>query len=160
MLGTRVKWLLVVLQCVPSRGSFINFLRLATDGFTNIMHTEGVMQHGTHVTTLFQAFALFSAFTLFSATGSRVCDTGMTRTSTRNSRPARGFTVHIPQTVSRSHSPTPCQVGKNVIWGVTLVISAVLTWAVNFSIGCRTVSNGKFHECSTPLVILCHTPTC
>jgi hypothetical protein len=150
----------VALQCVPSKGSFINFLRLATDGFTNIMHAEGVTQHGTHVTTLFQASVLFCTFTLFSATGSRICDTRMTRTLTRNSRPARGLTVHIPQTVSCSHSPTPCQVGKNVIWGVALVISTVLTWTVNFPIGSHTVTNGKFHECSTPVVILCRTPTC
>jgi hypothetical protein len=76
----------MVLQYIPSRGSFINFLRLATDGFTNIVHTEGVTQHGAHVTTLFQASAMFCAFTLFSATGSQVCDTGMTQTPTTNSK--------------------------------------------------------------------------
>jgi hypothetical protein len=103
---------------------------------------------------------MFCEFTMFSATGSGICATVMTRTLTTNSRPARGLTVHIPQIVSRVHPPTSCQVGKNIIWSVTLVISTILAWAVNFAIYSCTITNGKCHKRPTLVVILCRTPMC
>jgi hypothetical protein len=47
-------------------------MRLATDGFPNIVHAKGVTQHGVHVTTLFWASALLWTFTLFCATSCRI----------------------------------------------------------------------------------------
>jgi hypothetical protein len=115
-------------------------------------------QHGMHVAAQFCASALFCASTLFCATGRRICGHRI-RIPARNRSTNLGLTVHIPQNVPRRHSHTPCQVGKNIICGVALVISTVLTCAVNFTIGGRTVTNGKFYKRSTLVIILCRTLT-
>jgi hypothetical protein len=83
-------------------------------------------QHGMHVAAQFCASALFCASILFCATGRRICGHRI-RIPARNRSTNRGLTVHIPQNVPRGHSHTPCQVGKNVICGVALVISTILT---------------------------------